>query len=102
MRALLALGLTVGLGACSSTLSELPTQMGGLPAGAPERPATPPGYPAVHDMPPPRPNTVLTADEAKKAEDDLAALRTRQEKAAGTVNATGTTGSIPRDQQAQQ
>ncbi|HUI94555.1 MAG TPA: hypothetical protein VLX44_02275 [Xanthobacteraceae bacterium] len=53
-------------------------------------------------MPPPRPNTVLTADEAKKAEDDLAALRTRQEKAAGTVNATGTTGSIPRDQQAQQ
>ena len=63
---------------------------------------TPAGYPAVHNMPPPRPNTVLTADEAKKAQDDLAALRTRQEKAAGTLNASGTTGSIPKDQQAQQ
>jgi hypothetical protein len=84
----------------------MPTQMGGLPAGAPERPAAPPGYPAVHDMPPPRPNTVLSADEAKKAADDLAALRARQEKAAGALNATGTptgtTGSIPKDQQAQQ
>jgi hypothetical protein len=99
---LLALGLTIGVGGCSSTLSELPTQMGGLPAGAPERPAAPPGFPAVHDMPPPRPNTVLSADEAKKAQDDLAALRARQEKAAGTLNPTGTTGSIPKDQQAQQ
>ncbi|HUI95480.1 MAG TPA: hypothetical protein VLX44_06990 [Xanthobacteraceae bacterium] len=98
----LVLGLTVGLSACSSTLSEMPSQMGGLPAGAPERPATPAAYPAVHDMPPPRPNTVLTADEAKKTEDDLAALRARQEKAAGTLNTTGSTGSISKDQQAQQ
>jgi len=102
----LALGLVfalgVGLGGCSSTLSELPTQMGGLPAGTPERPAASGAYPAVHDMPPPRPNTVLSADEAKKAADDLAALRARQEKAASTLNTAGTTGSIPKDQQAQQ
>lgn len=77
----------------------MPTQLGGLPSGTPERPATTSAYPAVHDMPPPRPNTVLSAEERKKAEAELTALRTRQEKQAGTI---GTTGSIPKDQQAQQ
>ncbi len=81
----MALALAVGLGGCSSTLGSLPTQLGGLPAGTPERPATPAAYPAVHDMPPPRPNTVLTEDEQKKTEAELAALRARQEKAAGMV-----------------
>jgi len=77
----------------------MPTQMGGLPAGAPERPAAPAAYPAVHDMPPPRPNTVLSDDERKKTEADLAALRARQEKQAGTIS---TTGSIPKDSQSPQ
>jgi len=95
----LVLGLALGLGGCSSTLSEMPTQMGGLPAGAPERPAAPAAYPAVHDMPPPRPNTVLSDDERKKTEADLAALRARQEKQAGTIS---TTGSIPKDSQSPQ
>jgi hypothetical protein len=100
-RLLRTLGLVLGLavGGCSSTLSEMPTQMGGLPADAPARPATPGVYPAVHDMPPPRPNTVLSDDERKKTEADLAALRARQEKQAGTV---GTTGSIPKDSQSPQ
>jgi hypothetical protein len=103
LRALaLVFGLTVGLGACSSTLSEMPTQLGGLPAGAPERPATQGAYPAVHDMPPPRPNTVLSDDERKKTEAELAALRARQEKQAGTLNTTGTTASIPKDSQSPQ
>ncbi len=81
----LAVGSATGLGGCSSTLGSLPTELGGLPAGTPERPATPAAYPAVHDMPPPRPNTVLTEDEQKKTEAELAALRARQEKAAGMV-----------------
>jgi hypothetical protein len=79
---LLTLALAASLGACASTVADLPSQVGGLPAGAPERPAQASAYPAVHDMPPPRPNTVLTAEERAKAEADLRALRERQEKAA--------------------
>jgi len=52
--------------------------MGGLPAAAPERKAEPLAYPAVHDMPPARTNTVLTEDEVKQAEKDL--VRSRQEQ----------------------
>lgn len=79
---LLAFALAASLGACASTVAEMPSQLGGLPEGTPQRPAQPPAYPAVHDMPPPRPNTVLSDDERKKAEADLVALRARQERAA--------------------
>jgi hypothetical protein len=79
---LLALALAVGLAGCSSTLGDLPPQLGGLPAGTPERPAAASVYPAVHDMPPPRQDTVLTTDERKKAEAELADLRARQAKQA--------------------
>ncbi len=77
--------LTLGLGACASSLSSLPTELGGMPAGTPQpqQPA-PAAYPAVHDMPPPRPDVVLTDAERKKAEAELMALRERQEKEAGT------------------
>ena len=82
----LALGgavfLALGLGGCASTFADLPPQLGGLPAGTPERAAVAPDYPAVHDMPPPRPNTVLTPEEQKKAEAELAAIRARQQKQA--------------------
>jgi hypothetical protein len=70
------------LGSCSTVLSEIPAQMGGLPAGAPARPAAPPAYPAVHDMPPPRSATVLTEEERKKVEAELAAMRAEQAKKA--------------------
>ncbi len=76
--------LLVLLAGCSSTLSELPAAVGGLPSDAPERPATQAAYPAVHDMPPPRTNTVLTEDEQKKAEAELAAARDQQAKRAAT------------------
>jgi hypothetical protein len=82
---LLALALAASLGACASTVGDLPPQLGGLPAGTPERPAQPSAYPAVHDMPPPRPITTMTEEERKKAEADLAALRERQEKAAAAA-----------------
>jgi hypothetical protein len=81
----LALALTASLGACVSTVADLPPQIGGLPAGTPQRPAEPGVYPAVHDMPPPRPNAVLTEEERKKAEAELAALRERQEKQAAAA-----------------
>jgi hypothetical protein len=76
--------LAVALGACASTFSSLPTQVGGMPADAPQQPAAPAAYPAVHDMPPPRPDVVMTQEEQKKAEAELMALRERQEREAGT------------------
>jgi hypothetical protein len=71
------------LGGCSTVLSEIPSQMGGLPAGAPARPAAgAPAYPAVHDMPPPRSAVVLSEEERKKVEAELAAMRAEQAKKA--------------------
>jgi hypothetical protein len=67
---------------CSTVMSEMPTQVGGLPAGTPERPAAAPEYPAVHDMPPPRGTAVLTEEEKKKVEAELAAMRAAQAKRA--------------------
>jgi hypothetical protein len=66
--------------------SDLPTSVGGLPANTPERPSTPPAYPAVHDMPPARPDAVLTDAEQKKAAQDLIAARDRQSNYASTHN----------------
>jgi hypothetical protein len=70
------------LASCSTVLSEVPAQMGGLPAGEPQRPDVAPVYPAVHDMPPPRSAAVLTEEERKKVEADLAALRAEQARRA--------------------
>jgi hypothetical protein len=75
---------SVLVNACSTVLSEVPTQMGGLPGGAPPRPETPPAYPAVHDMPPPRSAAVLTEEERKKVEAELAAMRAEQARRAAT------------------
>ncbi len=57
----------------------MPAGIGGLPVTAPERPADPPPYPAVHDMPPPRPVRMLDDDQQQKLERDLTAARDRQE-----------------------
>jgi hypothetical protein len=63
--------------AASSIADNVPTAVGGLPEGAPARPQSPGAYPAVHDMPPPRATNVLTEEEQKKLEDELAAARQR-------------------------
>lgn len=73
---------SIFLASCSTALSELPTQAGGLPAGTPGRPAVAPEYPAVHDMPPSRAAAVLTEEERKKVEAELAAMRAAQAKRA--------------------
>ena len=75
--------VAVTLAACSSTFNRLPTQLGGVPADAPQQPAAPAAYPAVHDMPPPRNDVTLTQEEQKRAEAELMALRERQEREAG-------------------
>jgi hypothetical protein len=81
-RAALVCAGSVLLPACSSVLSEMPAQMGGLPAGTPPRPEDAPAYPAVHDLPPPRTAAVLTEEERKKVEAELAAMRAEQAKRA--------------------
>jgi len=72
-----------GCTAAGPAMEQLPPQFGGLPPGAPPKPATPYAYPAVHDMPPPRATRPMTADELRKAEKDLEAARDRQEGRAG-------------------
>ncbi|HWP24801.1 MAG TPA: hypothetical protein VNL39_00460 [Xanthobacteraceae bacterium] len=83
---LLVITLSFALSGCASSFSSLidslPREIG-LPADAPERPATPAAYPAVHDMPPPRPNTTLSAEEQVELEKELTAVRARQEAITG-------------------
>jgi len=76
-----ASGLAMALSACSAgPLSDrMPESLGGLPAAAPARPATPYPYPAVHDMPAPRPTAPMTDVEEFKLEKELRAARDRQE-----------------------
>jgi hypothetical protein len=84
MRSVTALALlaaTIVLPACTTAPyagDVLPSSMGGLPANAPARPEVPPPFPAIHDMPPPRTNSVLTHEERRKVEEDLVAARERQ------------------------
>jgi hypothetical protein len=90
--AALLCGLAVALAGCSSTPFDkigdsLPASIGGLPADTPERPAAPPAYPAVHDMPPPRPNTTLSAEEQIQLENELTAVRVRQDVITGAAPA---------------
>lgn len=54
----------------------------GLPADAPARPVQPASYPLVHDMPPARSTSPLTAIEQKQFEDDLLAAQKDQQKLA--------------------
>jgi hypothetical protein len=78
--AVLSLVVVAALAGCSSgqVIDDLPANMG-LPADAPERPATPYQYPAVHDMPPPRTTEPMSAEDQLRLEKELTAVRNRQE-----------------------
>lgn len=75
-------GTLGGCSAGSSVVDHVPSALGGLPEGTPQRAKTSLAYPAVHDMPPPRPTSVLTDAEQTKLESDLAAARNRAAEAA--------------------
>ncbi len=79
---LAALCLAAGLTGCSAgPLGEsLPESIGGLPAGTPPPPKVPYQFPPVHERPPPRATQPLTDEQQWKLEQDLNALRQRQEK----------------------
>ena len=85
-RLVATLAAAASLAGCASlseklagTASELPGI--GISPGAPERPATPMAYPAVHDLSPQRSSTVLNEVEQQKMEDDLVAARDAQRPA---------------------
>jgi hypothetical protein len=65
-------------GCASYTGDVIPAKLGGLPADVPARSATPIAYPAVHDMPAPRPIPMLDEDQQMKLEAELKAARDRQ------------------------
>ncbi|HVY00631.1 MAG TPA: hypothetical protein VHA55_12670 [Pseudorhodoplanes sp.] len=68
------------VGGCAGTVGDsIPADLGGLPADAPARPTTPLAYPAVHDMPPPRPVRMLDEEQQEKLQKDLIRARERQE-----------------------
>jgi hypothetical protein len=68
--------LGLALAGCASQLADAP--LVGLPANTPPRPATPAEYLPVHDVPPPRQETVLDQAQRDKLEKDLLAARDRQ------------------------
>lgn len=79
IRAMLMLMLALLVSGCSTTdIDRIPHEMGGLPTGAPSRPGEAPAFPAVHDMPPQRTTSLLDAEQQKRLEADLIAVRNRQ------------------------
>jgi hypothetical protein len=86
---LAALGLAIALAGCASgpMIEGMPAGLG-LPAEAPARPATAYEYPAVHDMPPPRPIPTMSEDQQLKLEKELIVVRDRQEANEGTAKKT--------------
>jgi hypothetical protein len=77
--------LAAALCSCSSTVSQLPSSVGGLPAGTPERPTGPTAYPAVYDLPPPRDDAVLTNEQQQQMQNDLMSARDSQVKRSGSA-----------------
>jgi hypothetical protein len=87
---LAALALGAMLAGCSSAMIDnIPTSLGGLPEGVPQRPAVQPAYPAVHDMPQQRPDVPLSEAERKQLAEDLARARDRDRSAIPASDTTG-------------
>jgi hypothetical protein len=72
------LGLALAGCVPASMIDRVPGAVGGLPAGAPQRPENPYQFPAVHDMPPARAAKPLNEEDQVRLEQDLAAVRDRQ------------------------
>jgi hypothetical protein len=82
----------LSLGGCGSISEKMSASIGsmpgvGLPANAPERPSEQRAYPAVHDMPPQRTTAVLSADEQRIMQRELATALAEQKAAAAAPTA---------------
>ena len=91
---LAAAALATALAGCSATsvIDSMPAGMA-EPTGAPARPAVAYQYPAVHDMPPPRADQPLTAEQQIQMERELLKVRDQQESS--PVNSPAKTGKKP-------
>lgn len=76
--AVLALLAALSGGCSTAQIDQIPHNVGGLPEGAPARPATQAAFPAVHDMPPARAQPLLDEEQQKRLESDLTKVRNRQ------------------------
>ena len=97
--AALLVGGAAALAGCSSVIDHIPASIGGLPEGVPPRPETPQAFPAVHNMPPARADTVLSDAEKRKLREDLAKQResaARDAAAAISADPTGETAAAKR------
>jgi hypothetical protein len=58
----------------------MPPALGGMPADTPARPASGEelAFPAVHDMPPPRQSPMLSPDQVRRKEAEMARVRDRR------------------------
>jgi hypothetical protein len=92
---LMAAGALIGGCATGTVADHAPATVGSLPEGAPARPSNPYSFPAVHDMPLPRDEKVLTVEEQRKVEEELVAARNRAAKAIGPTGKPATTASKP-------
>jgi hypothetical protein len=72
-----AFAAALALSGCSSVVDSVPTALGGLPEGVPQRPAGDAAYPAVHDMPPARQDGALSEAERNRLRDELKDTRDR-------------------------
>ena len=81
-RAGFALALSCALAACGTHVGDVSPTLGGLPQGAPQRPAETMPYPNVYEVRPKRQATPLSDDEQKKLESELTKLRDEQNQRA--------------------
>jgi len=82
----LALVAALGIAGCGSSVgTRVPTWAGGLPPEAPAPAAVQAVFPDVHDIPPPRPAKLITEQEQARIEAELAAIRTKMNTQAGTL-----------------
>jgi hypothetical protein len=88
-----ALALAATVAGCSSVVDNIPTSMGGLPEGVPQRPVAPGAYPAVHETPPQRQDGVLSEAESKRLREELKNARNRIAPAEADGGTAGNAGS---------
>jgi hypothetical protein len=78
----LLVAAALALAGCSSTVDMVPEKLGGLPSGAPQRPATTLPTPNVYEVRPTREAKPLSDAEQQKLESDLLALRETEKQRA--------------------
>lgn len=87
---LAALGVALTLAGCSPApvMERMPTELGGLPSGAPADPTAHYRYPAVHDTPAPHATAPLTDEQQLELEKQLQEARKKQKSEAAGMQDT--------------